>query len=211
MTYTSLVNEVKSYLNRNDTSTAEQIPNFIYQAEQRLSLACKTILVESYVVGNFIAGTSVYQKPANWRRNISMNVGSGTPANTRNIMLLRDYEFLRMYTPDSVDATKRSIPKFYSDYGYTNFLVAPTPDQDYPFEYCFLKIPDPLTDVNQTNYWTNFAPQLLLNAVLLEAMQFLKDDERIQVFKAETQEGIALINQQDDMRIVDRSAARQSD
>ena len=212
MTYTSLVNQVTDYIDRDDTDTLNEVPNFIYQAQQNLALACKTILVESYIVGNFITGTSVYQKPANWRRNVSMNVGSvGPNFNTRNPVLLRPYEFLRMYTPDSADATKRALPQFYSDYGYTNFLVAPTPDQNYPFEYCFLQIPAVISQDNQTNYWTNFAPQLLLNATLVEAMSFLKNDDRIQVFKAAMQEGIDLINKQDDMRIVDRSTARQSD
>jgi hypothetical protein len=212
MTYTSLVNQVISYLDREgDVATSEQIPNFIYQAQQRLALACKTIGLESYVVGVFIPGQSVYQKPANWRRNISMNVGSGAGFNTRNPVLLRTYEFLRSYTPNSADVTKRALPQFYSDYGFSNYLVAPTPDQAYPYEYAFLKLPDPVTDINQTNWWTNFAPQVLLNATLLEAMYFLKDDDRIQVYKAATDEGIQLINTQDDMRIVDRSSARQSD
>lgn len=211
MTYTSLYNQVVSYLDREDVATQEQIPEFIYQAQQYLALACKTIGVESSVVSSFIPGQSVYQKPANWRRNIAMNAGSGANFNTRNPVLLRTYEFLRAYTPDSADATKRALPRFYSDYQFTNFLVAPTPDQAYPFEYIFLQIPDPVTLTNQTNWWTNFAPQVLLNATLLEAMYFLKNDERIEVFKAARQEGVDLINQQDDMRIVDRSSARQAD
>lgn len=212
MTYTSLVNQVISYLDREgDVATSEQIPNFIYQAQQRLALACKTIGLESYVVGTFIPGQSVYQRPANWRRNISMNVGSGTGFNTRNPMVLRTYEFLRSYTPNSADNTKWTLPQFYADYGFTNYLVAPTPDQPYPYEYAFLQLPDPITDINQTNWWTNYAPQVLLNATLLEAMYFLKDDDRIQVYKAATDEGAQMINTQDDLRIVDRSSARQAD
>ena len=211
MTYTSLVAQVTNYIDRNDADTLAQIPNFIYQAQQYLSSACKTIGVESSVVSFFIAGQSVYQKPANWRRNISMNAGSGTLFNTRNPVLLRTYEFLRAYTPNSADATKRALPKFYADYGFYNILVAPTPDQAYPFEFIFLEIPDPVTAINQTNWWTNYAPQVLLNATLLEAMYFLKNDERIEAFKAARQEGVDLINTQDDMRIVDRSSARQAD
>lgn len=211
MTYTSLVAQVEDYIDRNDVETIARIPNFIYQAQQYLSLACKTIGTESSVVSFFIPGQSVYQKPANWRRNISMNVGSGDNFDTRNPVLLRTYEFLRAYTPDAADATKRALPRFYSDYQFTNFLVAPTPDLTYPFEYIFLQIPDPITAINETNWWTNFAPQVLLNATLLEAMYFLKNDERIEVFKAARQEGVELINQQNDMRIVDRSSARQAD
>jgi hypothetical protein len=211
MTYTSLKNQVISYLDRVDARIIEQIPNLIFQAEQNLSLACKSILVESYVVGTFTAGEPTIQKPANWRRSISMNVGSGENFDTRNPVLLRPYEMLRSYTKDAADPTKWSLPKFYSDYGFTNLLVAPTPDADYPFEFCFLQIPDPLSEQNETNYWTNFAPQLILYATLLEAMYFLKNDDRIAVFDAKTKEGIALINQQDELRMIDRQAARQAD
>ncbi len=212
MTYTSLTNKVISYLDRNDTSTFERIPDFISDAEQTLSLACKTIGQESYVVGTFIPGQSVYQKPANWRRNIAMNVGSGAPNfNTRNPILLRTYEFLREYTPDSADASKRSLPLFYADYGFYNIVVAPTPDLAYPFELCFIGLPEPLSEVNQTNWWTNFAPQVLFNAVMSEAMFFLGNYEKAAAYDTKTQKGIDLINTQDEMRAVDRSSARQAD
>jgi hypothetical protein len=74
-----------------------------------------------------------------------------------------------------------------------------------------MQIPDPITEENETNWWTNFAPEVLLNATLLEAMYYLKNYESIEFYKNATNEGIALINTQDDMRIVDRSSARQAD
>lgn len=211
MTYTSLYNEVKSYLNTNNEETWGHIPGFIYNAQQNLAMACKTIGVESTSVGFFIPGESVYQKPANWRRNVSMNAGSGENFNTRNPILLRTYEWLRCYTPNAADTTKRALPRFYSDYNFLNFLVAPTPDLAYPFEYIYLQIPDPITAQNQTNWWTNYAPQVLLNATLLEAMRYLKNDDRIGVFEDAMQKGITLINEQNNLRMVDRSSARQAD
>lgn len=209
MTYTSLVNRVISYLDRNDTSTASRVDDFISDAQQMLALACKTIGQESYIVSTFVPGTSVYQKPANWRRNISMNCGSiGPNFNTRNPILLRTYEFSRDYTPDS---TVTGLPQFYSDYGFNNFLVSPTPDKAYPFEFCFMQLPEPISTINQTNWWTNFAPQVLFNAVMSEAMFFLENYEKAAAYDTKTQKGIELINTQDEQRAVDRSSARQSD
>lgn len=203
MTYTSLVSEVEAYLNRTDAATIARIPDFIYQAEQRICRESKNIGLETYVVGNFITGTSVYQKPARWRRNLSFNFGTGTGNNTRNQLLLRKYEFLRNYWPDS---TSTSTPKFYCDYGYSNFLVAPTPDDDYPFEYCYLQLPEPITAANQTNWLTNFAPDVLLYATLLEAVPFLKDDERVQVWQGYYDKGLSSLNTQDDLRLLDRAS-----
>jgi hypothetical protein len=214
MTYTSLVARVINYLNRDDDSTAERVPDFISDAQQMLALACKTIGQESYITGVFIPGTSVYQKPANWRRNISMNVGSADDAgvfNVRNPIFLRTYEFVRDYTPDSAAVADRALPQFYADYGFNNFLVAPVPDLAYPFEFCFIGLPEPITPTNQTNWWTNFAPQVLFNAVMSEAMFFLENYEKAAAYDVKTQKGIELVNAQDDMRVVDRSSARQSD
>jgi len=201
MTYNSLVSEVTSYLNRTDTETINRIPNFIYQAEQKLAMACETIGIETYDVSSFITGTSVYQKPARWRRNLTINFGNGAGNNTRNQLYLVKYDYLRMYWPDS---TATGTPKFYADYGYSNFIVGPTPDANYPYEFGYLQLPEPITVANQTNWWTNFAPQVLLNATLLEAMYFLKDDDRIAVFKLAYDEGVALINDQDKKRLLDR-------
>ena len=212
MTYTSLVQKVISYLDRNDTATAERIDDFISDAQQMLALACKTIGQESYIVSTFIPTQSVYQKPANWRRTIAINVGSANAAgnfNVRNPVLLRTYEFCRDYTPDP--GANMGLPLFYSDYGFSGILVSPTPDQAYPFELCFMGLPDPISATNETNWWTNFAPQVLFNAVMAEAMFFLENYEKAAAYDVKTQKGIEMINAQDEMRVVDRSSARQAD
>lgn len=211
MTYTSLYDSVKKYIRRNDSSTLNMIPTFIEHAQYLLSSACKTIGQEDYIVSNFIPGVSVYQKPAGWRRSVSINVGSGVDFNDRNILENRVYEFSRLYTKNPADNTKWALPVFYSDYGYTNFLVAPTPDLAYPFEYCYMKTPNLITQQNQTNWWTNFAADTLLNATLMKAHTFLENFEKAAFYKGETKEGISAINDEDEMRKVDRNSARQAD
>jgi len=159
MTYNSLVEQITNYLNRTDTSTINEIPKFIYQAEQKICRETKNIGLEQYVVSNFIPGTSVYPKPGRWRRNITLNYGTGGGQNNfRNQIYLRKYEYIRSYWPDS---TILGPPLYYSDYAYTNFLVAPTPDQAYPFELAYLELPALLTAAQQTNWITNYAPDLL--------------------------------------------------
>ncbi len=211
MTYSSLYSSVANYLDRSDASTLEKIPQFIDHAQHSLSSACKTIGHEDYIVSTFIPGVSVYQKPAGWRRNISINVGSGADFNDRNILELRPYEFLRLYTKNPEDNTKWSLPLFYADYGFTNFLVAPTPVLAYPFEFCYIKIPDLISEQNQTNWWTNFAPDVLFSAVMAKAHFFLQNYDQAAAYKAETKEGVDKINDQDEMRTVDRNSVRQAD
>ncbi len=208
MTYNSLVAQITSYLNRNDASTIAQIPNFIYQAEQRICRESKNIGLEQYVEGNFTPGVSVYPKPARWRRNITFNYGTGVGNNTRNQVFLRTYEYVRAYWPDS---TQLAPPLYYSDYAYTHFLIAPTPDAAYPFEFSYLELPEPLNIGVQTNWLTNYAPDALLYASLLEAVPFLKNDERVPVWQNYYDRALASLNNQDDQRIVDRTSNRGAD
>lgn len=212
MTYAVLCEDIRKYLRRNDSSTLDMIPNFIQQAQYYLNGACKTIGQEDYIVSQFIPGVDTYQKPVGWRRNLSINVGSGAPEfNKRNILDLKSYEALRLYTPNPADNTKWGLPLFYADYGYTNFLVTPTPELAYPFEFCYIKIPDLITDQNQTNWWTNFSPDTLLNASLMKAHFFLENYDKAAAYDVEVTKGVSKINEENDMRKIDRNNTRQAD
>ncbi len=208
MTFNSLKNQIEAYLNREDQSTIDQIPNFISQAEQRICRECENLGLESYVTGFFIPTVSVYPKPARWRRSITFNYGTGAENNTRNQVRLRVYEYLRSYWPDS---TRTGAPLYYSDYGFSNFLVAPTPDQAYPFELAYLQLPEPLTVQNQTNWITNYAPDLILYGSLLEAIPFLKNDERVQLWMEFYKRASDSVKAQDKSRVVDRASNRDAD
>ena len=208
MTYNSLVSLISSYLSRSDDSTIARIPDFISQAEQRICRESKTIGLLSYVEGTFTPTESVIQKPARWRRTITFNYGNGPGNNTRNQIRRRTYEYLRSYWPNS---TETGEPLFYSDYGYSNFLIAPTPDQAYPFEIGYLELPVPLTPQNQTNWLTNYAPDLILYGSLLEAIPFLKNDERIQLWLDFYKRALSSVNSQDDARKTDRASNMESD
>lgn len=208
MTYTSLFNQVLAYLDRTDISTANQIPYFVAQAQQRICREAITIGIEQYVTANFTPNLAVYSKPSGWRRSITFNVGTGTGNNSRTPILLRSYEYLISYAPDR---TKTGTPQFYADYGYNNYIVAPTPDIAYPFEFAYLQLPPPVTLQNQTNWITDFAPDVLLYATLLEAIPYLKDDEHVPIWQNMYKMGIDSLNGQDSLRKDDRQSDRGSD
>ena len=208
MTYNSLVAQVMDYLNRTDADTLAEVANFIYQAEQRICRESKNIGLEVYVTGNFTPNVAVMAKPARWRRNISFNYGNGAGSNVFNPITLRTYEFIRNYWPNQ---SLTSPPMFYADYGYSNLVIAPTPDLSYPFEYVYLELPIPIGPALQTNWLTNYAPDVLLYATLLEAVSFLQNDERIPTWEKYYQKGIDSLNSQDDQRVLDRQSNRASD
>lgn len=211
MTYNTLVLQLENYLNRYDAILIAQIPNFIYQAEQRICRESKNIGLERYVTNAFTAGDSVIPKPGRWRRTITFNYGSGFNFNTRNQLYLRTYEYVRSYWPNSTIFNVANPPMYYCDYSYTHLLIAPTPALAYPFEMAFLELPPPLTIANQTNWLTNYAPDLLLYACLLEAIPFLKNDERIPVWEKLYDRALASLENQDQLRYMDRTSDRSSD
>lgn len=200
MTYDSLVADISSYLERTDTATLEKIPTFIMLAEQVIASQIKFL-------GNLTVNTStmttsqpVIDKPARWHKTVSMNV---TVNGSKQPILLRKYEYLREYWPD---ATETGVPRFYADYDYTHWLVAPTPADDFVFEVLYYERIQPLDSSNQTNWFTIYAPQALLYGSLLQAMPFLKNDDRIPMWQAQYDLIMKTLKTEDTLRIGDRQA-----
>ena len=208
MTYNSLITQIASYLNRSDVDTIAQIPNFIYQAQQRLCREVKNIGLETYATGLFTPGVWEYAKPANWRESVTFNCGTGPTNNSRSPIELRSYEYIISYWPDR---TVTGTPLYYSDYGYNNYIIAPTPVMAFPFEFAFLGLPTPITALNQMNWFTNFAPDVLLYACLVETSPYLKDDEHTAMWNNEYQTRVASLNGQDAHRVTDRQSNRTQD
>jgi len=98
------------------------------------------------------------------------------------------------------------VPKFYADYDYTHWLVAPTPASDYDFEVLYYERPQPLDSSNQTNWFTTYAPQALLYGSLLQAMPFLKNDSRTQMWQQQYDQIIQTLKAEDMARVGDRQA-----
>lgn len=210
MTFTTLQEDVRRYLERGATYASdpvvyEQIPRLINLAERRISRELKIQGFINVVTGTLVVGQSVYSKPDRWRDTVSINIGTGANSNSRSVLYARAYEYLLSYWPDR---SQTDEPLFYADYDYSHWLLAPTPDAEYPFEILYYELPPLLDDAVQTNWLTEYAPQLLLYATLLEATPFLKNDERINVWQTMYDRAAAMLNGEDLNKILDRSAVR---
>lgn len=211
MNFASLKDDLRSYLERgsvSDPTVYEQLPKLINLAERRLSREVKIAGTIAVSTSTMTTGLSVYAKPDRWRETISITIGTGTGNNTRKIIEPRAYEFARSISPDP---TVTGEPRYYSDYNYQHWLFAPTPAANYPYEVVYHEQPPMLDDANQTNWWTEYAPNALLYASLLEATPFLKRDERIPVWQQFYDRAIASLNGEDIRQIVDRTIVRRED
>jgi len=209
-TFASLKEDVSRYTERGSSMAAdpilyEQIPYLINLAERRIARELKVEGFIDVVSTTLIAGQSVYAKPDRWRDTVSINVGLGPSKNRRTSLSARSYEYARAYWPDE---TQTAAPQFYAEYNTKNWLIAPTPDADYPAEVLYYALPPLLDDINQTNWLTEYAPRLLLYGTLLEVAIFLKNDERQAVYQSEYDRAAAMLNGEDLAKILDRAAVR---
>jgi hypothetical protein len=201
MTYDSLVENIQSYLERSDTQTLDKIPLFIMLAEQIIASQIKFLGNMTVNTSTMVIGQPIIDKPARWHKTVSMNV---TVAGVRQPVLLRKYEYLREYNPN---ATVTGVPAYFGDYDYTHWLVAPTPAVAYEFEVLYYERIQPLDSSNQTNWFTIYAPQALLYGSLLQAMPYIKNDERSMMWKANYDQIMQTLKAEDVQRIGDRQAS----
>jgi hypothetical protein len=203
MTYSSLLEDVRRYLERGFTAESdqivyEQLPRLVTLGERRIARELKITGFITAVTTPLQVGVAVYMKPDRWRDTVSMSVDNKP-------IFTRSYEYCRSYWPDEA-AT--GAPQFYADYDYQHWLITPTPEAASVLEIVYYEQPPFLGESFQTNWLTEYAPDVLLYATLLEATPFLKNDERIQTWQAMYDRAAQALNGEDLKRILDRTAQR---
>ena len=195
-TYTTLTEAIRSYTEVDDTVfTQAIIDNFIMAAEFRINielpmdadrfvqegtLAADDNTINSPAGALFIRGVEVFNSTAN-------SNGDGTWLEKKDQTYLSEY--VDRLTGTEGDLTGQDVtgfPKYYAMFGgATNtsdttsggLYIAPTPDAAYRYRIYFNKMPVGLgsgSDGNSSTYLSNYFPQGLFYACLVEAYGFLK-------------------------------------
>lgn len=198
MTYNNLIQDVISYMERDDDGFVDKIPTFIGLAEYALAAEVRTLEQLVVVTTTLNQGQGVLNKPALWRKTISMKV-DGEP------ILLRSQDYVAQYQTESVQGK----PKYYSDYDFSNWALAPLPDQPYTIEIIYHSRVEPLSYQNQQNLLTEICPQALLFGTLLQAQGYLKALDKLPVWKQYYADALAALKKEDDTRRVDRNVTVQ--
>jgi len=199
MTYDSLTTTVLQYLERSDPAVVAAIPTFITLCEFEIAQEIKTLGQFTVANSTVTPDNPVLAKPARWRKTVSMSINNG--ANMQPVFL-RKFEYLKNYWPDP---TQTDVPVYYADTDYEHWYLAPTPDQAYEFEVLYYERIAPLSSTNQTNWLTQYAPNVMLYGTLLQAMPFLKNDARA-IFQQKYTEAITALKTEDVARVGDRQA-----
>lgn len=200
MTYDSLVTDIAAYAERStDTDFIAQVPRFIMLAENRIASEVRGLGLLKVVSGALTATNPQLAKPSRWRETVSFRIVVGT---SRKTLIERSYEYCNYFAPDT---SITDVPRFYSDYGYEHYFIVPSPTLGYTFELMYYERPEPLSSLVQTSWTTQYAPQLILYAALLEAQPYLKTDDRIKVFQDLYSQAVLAVQAEAKRRVFDRS------
>lgn len=199
MTYDSLTSIIQQYLERSDKAVVNAIPTFITLAEFEIAEQVKTLGQLQVADSAMTAGNATLPKPARWRKTVSMTVDVN---GKKQPVLLRKFEYLKNYWPD---ATQTDVPLYYADTDWDHWYLAPTPAANYSFQVLYYERIAPLSSTNQTNWLTQNAPNAMLFGSLLQAMPFLKNDQRT-IFQQKYSEALQALKVEDVARVADRQA-----
>ena len=183
--YSNLVTDIRNYTEvDSNVLTAALINRFIEDAEFKILREVPIDAYKKQSTGNLVTGQNTINVPAKTLFVKGVQVYDSTSASTgaNTYLEKKDETYLQEYVP-STESAKRGKPKYYAMFGGATgitsttsgaILVAPTPDANYKFTISWTKLPQALSGSNTTTYVSQYFPQGLLYACLVEAFSFLK-------------------------------------
>ena len=196
-TLTTLKQSIQDWTENDETTFVNEIDFFIKNAEERIFKLVDLDYFRKNVTGTMTASNKFLQKPSDYLATYSLSYVK----DSANVFLLqKDVNFIQQYTANP--ATTGS-PIYYASFDVDNYIVAPTPDSNYPVELHYYYRPASLTTDDSGSTWisTN-APDALLYACLVEAYTFMKGEaDIINLYKARYEEALAGLQQLVDGRV----------
>jgi len=195
-TYDTLKQAIKDYTEVDDSVfTTTILDGFIMAAEYRINNELPMDSDRFVQEGTLSTNNNTINSPAGalFIRGVEVFNSTTDSTGTGSWLEKKDQTYLSEYTdrltgPEG-DLTSQDVtgfPKYYAMFGGATLktdttsgglYIAPTPDAAYKFRIYFNKTPLGLgsgTDGNSTTYISNYFPQGLLYACLVEAFAFLK-------------------------------------
>ena len=162
MTYTTLTQDIKDWMENDGTEFSNETANFISLAEQRIARDIEPYAFHETSYSTFNASDRFVSKPNDTKiifHFIWLNSDS-----KRIFLEERTDEFIYDYWPT---AATTGSPKYWANYSDTALLIAPTPSSAFTIEITYARRLAELSSSNTTNWLTKNAQDLLLYACLM--------------------------------------------
>ena len=182
-TYATLTTAILSYTETDSNVLTSTITDDIIEnAEFKILRDIPLDAYKKQQIGSLVTGQSTINVPAKTLFVKSIQVYDSTSAATGSNSYLekKDETYLQEYIPAETSTGK---PKYYAMFGGATgtsdttsgrMIFAPVPDTTYKFKIHYETIPDGLSSSNTTTYISQYFPNGLLYACLVEAFGYLK-------------------------------------
>ena len=174
-TYDSLKQAIQDYTENSETTFVNNLPVFIRAAEERILKNVQLNLFMRNQVGTMTTNNQYLGAPSDFLAPFSITV---TVSGKKQFLEFKDLSFIEEFNPDY---TVTGVPRYYAQFDVGNFIVAPTPDQDYAVEVQYLFRPASLTSGagTDTTWLSDNADLAMLYGSLVEAYIFMKGEQDI--------------------------------
>ena len=184
--YDNLKTNIADYLARQDLT--DKIPMFVALAEKRLNRDLRLRQTLQQSTYNLTSGFQV-PTPSDFLEMKDIHIDANPIVN------LNFKTVSQFYRLDNVSGSGNPV-------NYTlvsnNFVLAPRPTGSSTINMTYYKIPNILSETNQSNEYLDVCPDLLLYASLVESAPFLMNDERLTTWEALYTRGLTSITKSDE-------------
>jgi|TARA_R100001463_G_scaffold22718_5_gene54486 hypothetical protein len=195
MNYSALKTNIQNFMEDDSSELTTSIDTIISQAEDMIYQRLPNLpAYRGSASGTLVVGTSQYTvTTARMIRQVSITDSSS------NVVYLdhRIDSYLRDYWPN---ASTTGTPRIYStDSASTSgtvFTLAPTPSATLAYKVDYIAPETGLSSSNTTSWIGDNAEAALLAACLYETSAFLKAADTLQLYKAQFDEAIQLLQQE---------------
>lgn len=172
-TLTTLKQAIQDYCQNSETTFVANLDNFIRNTEDLILNAVDLDLFRKNATASMTNGNKYLAKPTDYISSFEMAI---TVSGEQRFLEIKDVNFLQEFSP----AAASGVPRYYAPFDISNFLIAPTPNDDYAVELHYFYRPTSLVDNGGTATWlsTN-ASMAMLYGCLVEAYGFMKGEQDV--------------------------------
>lgn len=184
-----------------DSSWTGAFPTFVINAENRIF---RDLDLQATSGDNFSLSTAAFSNivdlaPMNGQTVQGTAVAFGYPVTVQEVSakvgnrwipyVLASAAWLNAIWPDETQGTTPTVgTTYYNMQDQRTIQIAPVPDNNYPLRITGMWRPAPMSATNPETYLGDFFPDLLLAAVLVEAMNYQRDPQTAGPWEARYQD-----------------------
>jgi hypothetical protein len=172
-TYGQLKQALQDYLETTETTFVNNLPLFIRLSEERILKSVQLNLFRKNATATATIGNQYLAAPTDFLAPFSLSYMGDN--NDKVFAEFKDVSFVQEYNPD---ASTTGQPRYYAQFDNGNFILGPTPNDDYVMELHYFYRPTSLTaGPDSGTTWLSINAELtLFYGAMIEAYIFLKGD-----------------------------------